>query len=450
MSDRDDGIESLIDAVIDGRCDEAGLRRFADLVRDDPGARRAYLDQVRMHALLEWQHGQVELPDDRAEPRRAGWWDRGRRRWGLAAVLLIGLGLVTLSSRGTRRWLGWDGVATLAEARNVVWAEGQAPIALNTRLRPGAIRCVSGTLGLAFDTGARVALEGPADVRVVSGMKVRVDRGRVTARVGDGAKGFTVETPSALVVDRGTEFGVEVDASGRTLVVVFRGAVDLSRNGPADSPTPAHRLVGGDAVRVDPTGPLSRVVVVERRPGDDAWSVGPTPDPNAVIRSVRDNVQGPGSSRYYQIVRRGLDDDAPAYVDRPHEWNGLDTRGLPGFLRGADYVMPYNDAKRVKDLEITVEVARNATLYVFFDDREAVPSWLSGRFTDTGVKIGLDEASWPDMTRYTVERGPGRSINTVFSVWKRDVGRDEPVTLGAMKGAANHRAMYGFAAVARP
>ena len=52
-----EGIESLIDAVIDGRCGEADRRRFETLVRDDPWIRCAYLDQMHMHALLEWRHG---------------------------------------------------------------------------------------------------------------------------------------------------------------------------------------------------------------------------------------------------------------------------------------------------------------------------------------------------------------------------------------------------------
>ena len=48
-----------------------------------------------------------------------------------------------------------------------------------------------------------------------------------------------------------------------------------------------------------------------------------------MIRSVHDNIRGLDSSKYYQIVRRGLDDDAPAYVDRTHQWNGLDRGGSP-------------------------------------------------------------------------------------------------------------------------
>ena len=124
--------------------------------------------------------------------------------------------------------------------------------------------------------------------------------------------------------------------------------------------------------------------------------------------------------------------------------------GSRAFLRGADYIMPFNDDKWTSDLEITVELARSAALFVFLDDREKPPPWLTGRFQNTGVKIGLDEGSWPDPTLFTVDRGPGRSINHVFSVWQRDVSRDEAITLGGLRGGRNDRAMYGIAAVARP
>jgi hypothetical protein len=450
MSHNGDTIESLIDAVIDGRCDEAGLRRLADLVRDDPRARQAYLDQMRMHALLEWRHGRVGMPVDRGQPGRRPPFALGRRRWGIAAVFLIGVGSTIFASLSSRNGQGGDRVATLIEARNVVWAQGQRPIAVHARLEPQEVRCVSGTLRFSFDSGAIVAVDGPADFRILSGMKMRAVRGRITARMSGDAKGFTVETPSTLVVDQGTEFGVEVDASGRTGVVVFQGLVDLSCGGAADSLASTRRLSQGEGMRVDRAGTMSRIIAVERRPGHDDWTTDLSSGGDEVIRSVRDNIRELDSSKYYQIVHRGLDDDVPAYVDRPHEWNGLDPGGLPGFLRGADYVMPFNDDKWASDLEITVEMARAATLFVFLDDREKPPAWLAGRFTKTGVSIGLDEGSWPDPSLFTVDRGPGRSINHVFSVWKRDVNRNEAIALGGLRGGRNDRAMYGIAAIPRP
>ncbi len=298
--------------------------------------------------------------------------------------------------------------------------------------------------------GARVFLNGPADLRIVSGMRMRVDHGRITARVEGGAKGFAVETPGTVVVDQGTEFGVEVDDSGQTVVVDFEGRVDLARPDSSFGPTLIRRLGQGDAVRVGETGLLSRVAMVERRHGDDGWLIDRSSDRDAVIRSVRDNLRDPGNFLYFRIVPRGLGEDVPAYVDRPHQWNGLKSGGLPGFLRGADYVMTFNESKGAKDLEITVELARKATLYVFFDDREPPPPWLTGRFSDTGANIGLDEASWPDRSKFSVGRGPGRSIDSVFSVWKREVSPNESIRLGAIRGESDRRAMYGIAAVARP
>jgi ferric-dicitrate binding protein FerR (iron transport regulator) len=450
MSDRGDRIESLIDAVIDGSCDEAGLRRLEGLVRDDPAVREAYLDQMRMHALLEWRHGRVEPRVERAAPSRLRIWPRRRLSRGLAAVALIGVGLTSLALLAARRGQGGDRIATLVEARDVVWAKGQSPIAVNARLRPQDIHCSSGTLTLALDSGARVTLEGPADLQILSSTRLRALRGQITTRIGGEGRGFTVETPNTLVVDQGTEFGVDVDDSGQTDVVVFHGLVDLSRPESGKNPAEIKHLGQGEALRVDKAGVLSRITAVERSPGDVGWSTGRSSDRDAVIRSVCDNIRGLDSSKYYQIVHRGLEDDAPAYVDRPHQWNGLDSSGLPFFLRGADYIMPFNEDKWATDLEITVEVARAATLYIFLDDREKPLSWLTGQFTNTGIKIGLDEGSWPDPSLFSVDVGPGKSINQVFSVWRRDVEADESIKLGCLEGGKTNRAMYGIAAVVRP
>ncbi len=451
MIENGKAIESLLDAVIDGKCDEPSLRRFEALVRDDVRVREAYLEQMRMHALLEWRHGRVEGPMDRTRSDRSGWWGRRQLRWGLAAVLLVGIGLVVLSPKSIPPASGKVGIATVVEARNVVWDKAQSPIVVNSRLVPQEIRCLSGTLRIAFDCGALVTLEGPADLQILSGMRLRAVRGRVTARVMDKSRGFAIETPTSLVVDKGTRFGVEVDDSGRTGVVVFDGLVDLSHPGSAVRTAPVTRLVQGEALRVGRTGLQSRIIAVERRLGDDDWSTDPSSNRDSVIRSVCDNIRGLDSSKYYQIVRGGLDDDAQAYVDRPHQWNGLDAGGLPGFLRGADYIMPFNDDKLANNLEIIVEMARPATVYVFLDDRERKPpSWLTESFSDTGINIGLDEGSWPDPSRFSVEKGAGQSINHVFSVWSREVERGESIRLGALPGAKPNRAMYGIAAVARP
>jgi hypothetical protein len=93
------------------------------------------------------------------------------------------------------------------------------------------------------------------------------------------------------------------------------------------------------------------------------------------------------------------------------------------------------------DFQLQVTVAEPATLYVMFDTRARTPEWLSRDFADTGVSIGLDTGDTPE----EIVKGPGRSIDVQFSVWKRRV---EPgtTTLGATN--QEHVAHYGIAVVA--
>jgi ferric-dicitrate binding protein FerR (iron transport regulator) len=452
LLDMTDDPSTLIHGYLDGQLSDEQVRELNDWIKEDPRHAQQFAACSLLHDRLHDQYrSRAVLEGNRLGRARPKPWDHRRLRWGLVAAMLLGIGLAVLASRAARRGRGGE-VAMLVEARDVVWGAGQPSLAVGTRLGPRDIRCASGTFKLLFDAGALVSLEGPADLRILSGMRILAVRGRITAHVDGRAKGFAIETPTTLVVDQGTEFGVDIDASGQTEVVVFRGLVDLARSEPADRPAPIKRLGQGEGMRVGGAGLLSRIISVERRPGDDGWATGPSSDHGAVIRSVRDNIRGLSSSKFYQIVHRGLDDDAPAYVDRTHQWNGLDAGGLPAFLRGADYIMTFNEDKWMKDFSVTVELARAATLYVFHDTRLATPRWLSERFSDTGALIGLDEGPWPGRSTQTLGRGPGTSIDTVFSVWRCDLGPDETIDLGDNGEKENDggNAMYGIAAVSRP
>jgi hypothetical protein len=116
-------------------------------------------------------------------------------------------------------------VAWLVNAQNCRWA--------GTEARPGrdmrAGKSLSLERGLAeieFDQGARVILQGPAGIELLSGSKIRLSHGTLTARVPHRARGFTVLSPGGRVVDLGTEFGLSVDPGGATTVCVFTGEVE--------------------------------------------------------------------------------------------------------------------------------------------------------------------------------------------------------------------------------
>ena len=99
----------------------------------------------------------------------------------------------------------------------------KSPVLLGDRLS-----IQSGLLEITYDTGAKVILQGPViyDVESTNGGFLPV--GKLTGRVEtEAGRGFCVRTPTAMVTDLGTEFGVEVDVQGRTTSRVFRGRVEL-------------------------------------------------------------------------------------------------------------------------------------------------------------------------------------------------------------------------------
>jgi hypothetical protein len=111
----------------------------------------------------------------------------------------------------------------------------------------------SGLLEITYDTGAKVILQGPVTYEVESPSggylaigkltaklekksEVRGQRSEVSDQKSESSnqkseiihqKSFAVRTPTAVVTDLGTEFGVEVDASGATRSQVFRGSVTV-------------------------------------------------------------------------------------------------------------------------------------------------------------------------------------------------------------------------------
>lgn len=93
-----------------------------------------------------------------------------------------------------------------------------------TGLIAGEYQLSSGLVHLQFDGGVMVYVEAPAQFNVVSGKRLVLQHGRLSASVPPEGIGFTVDTPEAKVVDFGTEFSVDVE-SGTSEVHVFDGLV---------------------------------------------------------------------------------------------------------------------------------------------------------------------------------------------------------------------------------
>ena len=119
------------------------------------------------------------------------------------------------------------------------------------RLPAGEYRLDRGLLHLRFRGGVTVYIEAPALFDAVSGNRLLLRSGRLSASVPAEGVGFTVDTPDAEVVDFGTEFSVDVE-SGASEVHVFEGLVRVQPRSRKDGKAgQAVDLYSTQAVKID-------------------------------------------------------------------------------------------------------------------------------------------------------------------------------------------------------
>jgi len=152
-------------------------------------------------------------------------------------------------------------VAEIAQLHDTVWAGQIGELPVGTKLRPGQrLELGKGLAKIVFSDGATVLLDGPATFDATSAAEGYLRKGRLVAKVPKGSEGFTVETPSATVVDLGTEFGVSVEPEkGTSEVEVFQGRVEL-QTGNQRAPD-CRRVEAGEAFRVSPGATGGQFVV---------------------------------------------------------------------------------------------------------------------------------------------------------------------------------------------
>lgn len=360
-------------------------------------------------------------------------------RLAVAVVLLV---CVTFA------WMSWTNSRN-KQHEGVASNAGRNSELFNTQLASG------NTSTFTLPNVGTVILEGPAEFKMLDPMRARLNSGRIKMHVTKPTgRGFVVETPYGEVTDLGTEFGLDVSDIGKAGLVVFDGKVDLrvaEQKKKSDSFSRVERLVGGDGVTFDRGGQLDRImsIVTGRSPTFRAGNESLDEESPPLIAGISDNLRASDTMRFYEIVRGGFGEDARAFVDRAYEWNGLDEEGLPEFLVGADYILPFNDDK-VRNLQITLSLARPAAVYILFDDRGAPPKWLTSTFEHTGFEVGMDEDQGPISPSHSdrkLGKGPGRDVDFAFSVWRQDIAAPGSISLGSREGPRGSRSMYGIVVV---
>ena len=135
----------------------------------------------------------------------------------------------------------------LAASAGATWEDAAHSPRAGQPLPVQPLNLKSGLAQMRLDNGVSLIVEGPAQFEIQSQNTVALTVGKITVTVPPNAHGFAVVTPSARTVDLGTEFGVSVDASGKSETHVIRGTVEITPIAGGD----ATRLTAGNATRVE-------------------------------------------------------------------------------------------------------------------------------------------------------------------------------------------------------
>ena len=250
--------DEALAAVCHGSAGDEQLRGLNQLLRQDAAARDEYILRIELHSRLASDPDLFAPARDEATsrdvpdpPSLPGPWDGNRAGLKWALALAAGVTLLAAGWWGSRLFHPNERKATMSQAvamlGRVVDAQwnpsGEAP-RLGAPLEPGWLRLKSGLAQIVFYSGARVVIEGPTELRLISPSEASCQSGRLIAEVPPQAKGFRVNTAQMNVTDLGTSFGLEA-RERRTELHVFKGRVEFQ---PVASPAKQNLKEGAGAV----------------------------------------------------------------------------------------------------------------------------------------------------------------------------------------------------------
>ncbi|MEN6407402.1 MAG: LamG-like jellyroll fold domain-containing protein [Thermoguttaceae bacterium] len=347
-------------------------------------------------------------------------------------------------------------VARVAGVVNGQWKDPSQAVSTGTRVALGSqFALASGLVEIAYDSGAKVVLQGPAMFTIESENGGFLSTGKLTGKiVSETARGLAIRTPTATVVDLGTEFGVAVQPSGVTSTHVFRGVVEVRHAAADSSQSRSFRLAKNESMSLE-----DRVASDGRRRLAVSWD---TADPTAFVsfRQFEEKLvlQRSRVARWQAHSRRLRNDpDLVAYYTfepRPDNSNVLPNLSSVGSrldaeIKGAQWVdgrLPGKHALRFHGVDVNDRVILPEPDRFNFPGAFTVAIWFRvERFTEpwqTLISKGGFE-SWRlhrhrntgglDFSTTDGVRAIGQEANVADGRWHLAVAVYEPVEDGAVK-----------------
>ncbi|MBN1393432.1 MAG: NPCBM/NEW2 domain-containing protein [Pirellulales bacterium] len=288
LSDNADSIRREVyrlgDALLSGAITAEETERLNEMVAEDTEARRYYVRfMYDSAALSEWGRDAyggdfVERPRDSATERPSDPSPLPPLPSPLSASFIggpvfsymVASVVVCLMLLGAWAYkINYDRNIFIADSRNLTtsgpsdqselvfvgrvtgmkdcrWADPESPTIVGASVPlDRSYSLSSGLMEIAYNSGAKVILEGPCSYKVESSAGGFLMKGKLTANIKTQSSKpkaqsldspplstlysplFSIRTPTAIVTDLGTEFGVEVNENGDTTSHVFQGSVKV-------------------------------------------------------------------------------------------------------------------------------------------------------------------------------------------------------------------------------
>ncbi|MDF1825608.1 MAG: hypothetical protein P1U68_13255 [Verrucomicrobiales bacterium] len=160
----------------------------------------------------------------------------GMIRLATAAVVAFFLGTAAMHLNGLKKSASDDrveleepsaqGFAVIGRLFDVDWKDGGATHREGDMLGAEVFRIAAGVAEIQFFSGAKMVVEGPAEISLKSAWEALCNEGSVRMKVPPAARGFKLQAPSTEIIDLGTEFGLVVK-DGEGHVEVIDGEIEV-------------------------------------------------------------------------------------------------------------------------------------------------------------------------------------------------------------------------------
>ncbi len=253
-------ISDLVVHSLNGTLDQQNLQRLETLLQSNPQALEYYTEIVLVHTnifsmkgttylrgqesavqdwnlwhdLLKQEMNSPTIPqpakekeEEKSIPEPMAMAPRKPDKLSLFSILVSSAALfylLLLAHFGTPQKMSYG---TLLESYDATWSDPSFQLRPGDKISSQPLSLADGLLKIRMNDNSIVLIQGRTEFSLDNDSQLFLAGGKLTATVPKEAVGFTVRTPSASIVDYGTEFAVAVDNKANTEAHVKKGQVEL-------------------------------------------------------------------------------------------------------------------------------------------------------------------------------------------------------------------------------